>query len=319
MAQDKILILGSNGQIGTELAVALRGIYGSGNVITSDIKPPTAEMLESGPFVQLNVLDRTSLIEVVQKHKITIVYHLVAMLSATAEKHMEAGWDLNMKSFFYVMELAREGVLRQVYWPSSIAAFGPTTPRENTPQYAPMDPTTVYGISKITGELWCQYYHQKYNVDVRSIRYPGLISWKSEPGGGTTDYAVDIFYKALQEGKYTSFLSENTLLPMMYMPDAIRGTLEIMHAPAEQVKLRMGYNFAAFSFDPKTLAAVIKKHIPSFEISYEPDFRQQIANGWPQSIDDSSARTDWNWKPEFTLDKMVEDMLKNLRVKLGVK
>jgi nucleoside-diphosphate-sugar epimerase len=318
MARDKILILGSSGQIGTELAMALRGMYGDANVVASDIKPPSQEMLESGPFEQLNVLDRQSLNQTVEKHGITIVYHLVAMLSATAEKYPEQGWDLNMKSFFYVMELARQGVVKQVFWPSSIAAFGPTTPRLDTPQYTIMDPTTVYGISKITGELWCQYYHNKYGVDVRSIRYPGLISWKSEPGGGTTDYAVDIFYKALQEGKYTSFLAEDTLLPMMYMPDAIRGTLALMHAPAEQIKLRMGYNFAAFSFDPKTLATAIQKHLPDFTIDYDPDFRQQIAEGWPQRIDDSDARNHWGWQPEYTLDGMVEDMLKNLKDKLGV-
>lgn len=318
MAQEKILILGSSGQIGTELAYSLRNIYGSANVVASDIKPASRDMIESGPFEQLNVLDRQSLNETVKKHGITHVYHLVAMLSATAEKYPEQGWDLNMKSFFYVMELAREGILKQVYWPSSIAAFGPTTPRVETPQYTVMDPTTVYGISKITGELWCQYYHQKYGVDVRSIRYPGLISWKSEPGGGTTDYAVDIFYKALQEGKYTSFLSEHTTLPMMYMPDAIRATLELTHAPAEQVKLRMGYNLAAFSFDPATLAEAIKKHIPDFSIDYAPDFRQHIAEGWPQSINDNDAREHWGWKPEFTLEAMVADMLKNLRIKLGV-
>lgn len=316
MAKDKILIIGASGQIGTELAIALRSIYGDGNVVTSDIKPATPEMLAGGPFEQLNVLDRQSLNQTVEKHGITIVYHLVAMLSATAENFPEQGWDLNMKSFFYVMELAREGVLKQVYWPSSIAAFGPTTPRVETPQYTVMDPTTVYGISKITGELWCQYYHQKYGVDVRSIRYPGLISWKSEPGGGTTDYAVDIFYKALQEGKYTSFLSENTVLPMMYMPDAIRGTLELMHAPADKVKLRMAYNLAAFSFDPSTLASAIQQHLPEFKIDYAPDFRQSIAEGWPQSIDDSAAREHWGWKPDFSLEDMVADMLKNLKTKL---
>ena len=319
MATEKILVIGSSGQIGTELVMALRGIYGGANVYASDLRKPEGEVLESGPFVALNVMDRSALNETIKSLKITQVYHLVAMLSATAEKFPEKGWDLNMKSFFYVMELLREGVLKKVYWPSSIAAFGPTTPRMDTPQHTIMDPSTVYGISKLSGELWCQYYHDKYNVDVRSIRYPGLISWKSEPGGGTTDYAVDIFYKALQEGKFTSFLSAKTALPMMYMPDAIRGTIEIMEAPADQVKLRSGYNFAAFSFDPETLAASIKKHIPNFEIDYAPDFRQHIAEGWPQSIDDSVAREHWGWKPEFTLDKMVEDMLMNLRVKLNIK
>lgn len=318
MAKEKILVLGSSGQIGTELVARLREIYGTANVVASDLKEPTQDILDSGPFEKLDVLHRNELNAIVRKHGINQVYHLVAMLSATAEKYPEAGWDLNMKSFFYVLELAREGVLSQVYWPSSIAAFGPTTPRLDTPQYTIMDPTTVYGISKLSGELWCQYYHQKYGVDVRSIRYPGLISWKSEPGGGTTDYAVDIFYKALQEGKYTSFLSEGTTLPMMYMPDAIRGTLELMHAPADQVKLRTSYNFAAFSFDPKDLATAIKKRLPDFSMNYAPDFRQEIAEGWPQSIDDSQARQHWRWNHEFTLDKMVDDMLKNLRVKLNI-
>jgi len=319
MATEKILVIGSSGQIGTELVMALRGIYGGANVYASDLRKPEGEVLETGPFVALNVMDRSALNETIKSLKITQVYHLVAMLSATAEKFPEKGWDLNMKSFFYVMELLREGVLKKVYWPSSIAAFGPTTPRLDTPQHTIMDPSTVYGISKLSGELWCQYYHDKYNVDVRSIRYPGLISWKSEPGGGTTDYAVDIFYKALQEGKFTSFLSAKTTLPMMYMPDAIRGTIDLMEAPADKVKLRSGYNFAAFSFDPETLAASIKKHIPNFTIDYAPDFRQHIAEGWPQSIDDTVAREHWGWKPEFTLDKMVEDMLMNLRVKLNIK
>ncbi len=318
MAKEKILVLGSSGQIGTELVARLREIYGASNVVASDVKEPTQETLDSGPFEKLDVMHRNEMNHIVRKHGINQVYHLVAMLSATAEKYPEAGWDLNMKSFFYVLELAREGVLDKVYWPSSIAVFGPTTPRVDTRQYTIMDPTTVYGISKISGELWCQYYHQKYGVDVRSIRYPGLISWKSEPGGGTTDYAVDIFYKALQEGRYTSFLAEDTVLPMMYMPDAIRGTLELMHAPAEQVKLRMSYNFAAFSFDPETLAEAIKKHIPSFEIDYAPDFRQEIAAGWPQSINDAEAREHWGWKPEYTVEMMVQDMLQNLRVKLNV-
>lgn len=317
MANDKILVLGSSGQIGTELVAKLREIYGAANVVASDLKEPTAEVLESGPFEKLDVMHRNELNAIVRKHGINQVYHLVAMLSATAEKYPEAGWDLNMKSFFYVLELAREGVLKKVYWPSSIAAFGPTTPRQNTPQYTVMDPTTVYGISKISGELWCQYYHDKFGVDVRSIRYPGLISWKSEPGGGTTDYAVDIFYKALLEGEYTSFLAQGTKLPMMYMPDAIRGTLELMHAPAQQVKLRTGYNFAAFSFGPEDLGAAIQNHLPEFKLNYAPDFRQDIANGWPQSINDAEAREHWGWAHEFTLEKMVEDMLKNLRVKLG--
>lgn len=318
MAQEKILILGSSGQIGTELVAALRELYGSQNVVASDLKKPTGALLESGPFEELNAMDGPAMLAVIKKYGITQVYHLVAMLSATAEKYPDKGWDLNMTSLFHVLNFAKDGLLKKVYWPSSIAAFGPTTPRTDTPQHTIMDPTTVYGISKLTGELWCQYYHEKYGVDVRSLRYPGLISWKSEPGGGTTDYAVDIFYEALKTGSYISFLSENTKLPMMYMPDAIKATIGIMEAPAESVKLRTSYNLAAFSFDPKMLAAHIRKHILDFEISYAPDFRQQIANGWPESIDDSAARRDWGWKPDYSLEEMVRDMLKNLTVKLGL-
>lgn len=314
---ERILILGSSGQIGTELVMALRDIYGHSNVIASDLKSPNIDVIESGPFEELNAMDAQKMSDIISKYKITQVYHLVAMLSATAEKMPEKGWDLNMTSLFHVLNFAKDGRLKKVYWPSSIAAFGPTTPQVDTPQHTVMEPTTVYGISKLAGELWCQYYFQKYGVDVRSIRYPGLISWKSEPGGGTTDYAVDIFYEALKNGKYTCFLNEKTKLPMMYMPDAIRGTIELVEAPADRVKLRTSYNLAAFSFDPKMLAANIRKHILDFEISYKPDFRQQIADSWPQSIDDSAARKDWDWKPEFTLEKMVDDMLKNLRVKLG--
>lgn len=316
MAQEKILILGSSGQIGTELVMALRQNYGDANVVASDLKPPVAEVLDSGPFEELNAMDAQNMGRIIKKHGITQVYHLVAMLSATAEKMPDKGWDLNMLSLFHVLNFAKDGLLKKVYWPSSIAAFGPTTPMVDTPQHTIMEPTTVYGISKLAGELWCQYYFQKYGVDVRSVRYPGLISWKSEPGGGTTDYAVDIFYEALKNGRYTSFLSENTRLPMMYMPDAIRGTIELVEAPAEKVKLRTSYNLSAFSFDPKMLAANIRKHIIDFEMSYKPDFRQQIADSWPQSIDDSAARKDWGWKPEFTLEMMVEDMLTNLRHKL---
>jgi nucleoside-diphosphate-sugar epimerase len=255
---------------------------------------------------------------VIQRYGITQVYHLVAMLSATAEKAPEKGWDLNMTSLFHTLNLAKEGIIKKLYWPSSIAVFGPTTPRVQTPQFTVMEPATVYGISKQSGEMWCNYYHKRYGVDVRSLRYPGLISWKSEPGGGTTDYAVDIFYKALQEGRYTSFLQAGTVLPMMYMDDAIRATISLVEAPAEQVKVRTSYNVAAISFDPEALAASIRTYLPQFELSYAPDFRQAIADGWPQSIDDSVARADWGWKHHFDLDAMTQAMLTGLRGKLQV-
>lgn len=317
--KETILVTGSSGQIGTELVMSLRKIYGNNHVVASDIKEPIAEVMESGPYEKLNVMDRENIFGIVKKYNVTQVYHLVAMLSATAEDYPENGWDLNMKSFFYVMELAREGHIKKVYWPSSIAVFGPTTPRVNTPQFTVMEPTTVYGISKQSAERWCEYYFNKYNVDVRSIRYPGLISWKSEPGGGTTDYAVDIFYEALKSGRYTSFLKADTALPMMYMEDAIRGTIELVEAPSEQVKIRSSYNFSSLSFDPQTLANAIIKKIPSFSIDYAPDFRQAIAESWPASIDDTQAREHWGWQHKYDLDAMVEDMLRNLSQKLNIK
>lgn len=310
--QEKILVLGSSGQIGTELVETLRKSYGNENVVASDIKKPAAHIMESGPYEEIDAMDRNRLEEVVAKYEITQVYHLVAMLSATAEKMPMKGWDLNMQSLFHTLEMLREKQFNKLYWPSSIAAFGPTTPKVQTPQHTVMDPGTVYGISKLSGELWCDYYHKKYGVDVRSIRYPGLISYKTEPGGGTTDYAVSIFAKAKKEGKYECYLAENTALPMMYMPDAIKATIGIMEAPAEEVKIRTSYNLAAFSFTPKQLAEAIKKHIPDFEISYNVDERDAIALGWPQEIDDSVAREDWGWKNDFTLEDMVEDMLENV-------
>lgn len=309
---DRILVLGASGQIGTDLVVRLREIFGGDNVIASDIKNPADFVLEGGPFEEINAMDGNRLLEVVKKYNITQVYHLVAMLSATGEKFPAKGWDLNMESLFNVLNLAKDGLLKKVYWPSSIAAFGPTTPKQNTEQFTVMDPTTVYGISKLSGELWCDYYHKKYNVDVRSLRYPGLISYKTEPGGGTTDYAVDIFHKAIQEGKYECYIAHDTELPMMYMPDAIKATIGIMEAPAEQVKIRTSYNLAAFSFTPEVLAQRILDHLPEFKMSYNLDSRNEIALGWPQSIVDAKAREDWNWKPDFSLDEMVVDMLKNL-------
>jgi nucleoside-diphosphate-sugar epimerase len=293
----------------------LRSIYGSAHVVASDIKSAAQEVMETGPFEQLDIMDEARLHEIVAKHKVTQIYLLAALLSATAEKNIELGWSLNMRSLSHVLDLARNGKIKKIYWPSSIAVFGPTTPSINTPQYTIMEPNTVYGISKQAGERWCEYYNQKFGVDVRSIRYPGLISWKAQPGGGTTDYAVHIFHEAIKHGKYESFLSEETTLPMMYMPDAIRATLELMEAPSEKIKIRSSYNVAGISFNPTEIAAEVRKHIPQFEMTYKPDERQAIANSWPQSIDDSLAREHWDWKHEYDLATMVEDMMINLKKK----
>lgn len=317
MKNEKILIMGACGQIGVELTLALRKLYGENNVIASDIRPAQHALLEgTGPYVVLNAMDAVATLELVKKEGITQIYLLAALLSATGEKDPKRAWDINMQSLLQVLDIAVQEKLTKVYWPSSIAVFGPTTPRQETPQKTIVEPRTVYGISKYAGELWCQYYNQRWGLDVRSIRYPGLISWKSEPGGGTTDYAVEIYHEALKNGTYTSFLSENTYLPMMYMDDAIRGTIELMEAPAEKILSRMAYNLSAMSFSPKEIAAAIQKHVPAFEINYAPDFRQQIADGWPQSIDDSAARADWGWKHNFDLDKMTADMLKHLKESL---
>jgi len=313
MTTEKILIAGAGGQIGVELTLALRKLYGNDNVIATDIRPAHPLLEGTGPYYILDAMDANAMLALVKKEKITQVYLLAALLSATGEKDPKRAWDINMKSLLQVLDLGVQEKLNKIYWPSSIAVFGPTTPRQNTPQETVVEPRTVYGISKYAGELWCQYYHQRWGLDVRSLRYPGLISWKSEPGGGTTDYAVEIYHEALKHGKYTSFLSENTYLPMMYMDDAIRGTIELMEAPAEKIQTRMAYNLSAMSFSPKEIAAAIRKHIPGFEISYAPDFRQQIADGWPQSIDDSAARAHWGWKHEFDLDKMTADMLLHLK------
>ena len=313
MKKERILIMGACGQIGVELTLALRKLYGNENVIASDIKGAHPLLEGTGPYEMLNAMDAVATLELVKKHGITQIYLLAALLSATGEKDPKRAWDINMQSLLQVLEMGVQEKLTKIYWPSSIAVFGPTTPRQETPQKTVVEPRTVYGISKYAGELWCQYYNQRWGLDVRSLRYPGLISWKSEPGGGTTDYAVEIYHEALKHGKYTSFLSEDTYLPMMYMDDAIRGTIELMEAPQDNIKSRMAYNLSAMSFSPKEIAAAIHKHIPSFEISYAPDFRQQIANGWPQSIDDSTARTDWGWKHEFDLEKMTADMLLHLK------
>lgn len=309
----KILIIGACGQIGTELTQKLRSIYGNDNVIASDIRKLNNDIVNNGIFEVVNALDYNQIEHLVEQYHITDVYLMAALLSATAEKNPAFAWDLNMNSLFHVLNLAKAKKIKKIFWPSSIAVFGPTTPRENTPQYTIMEPTTVYGISKQTGERWCEYYHHIYGVDVRSIRYPGLISWSTEPGGGTTDYAVDIYHKALKEGQYECFLSEETALPMMYMEDAIRATVEIMQAPSESIKIRSSYNLSGVSFTPKDIAAEIKKHIPKFTISYKPDFRQKIADSWPASIDDSCARAHWNWKHHFNLDSMTIEMLDNLK------
>ena len=313
-----ILILGACGQIGTELTLALRDKYGTDQIVASDIRRSDLAELQHGPFEIIDASDADALRAVCEQYKVHTVYHLVAMLSATGEKFPMKAWDLNMQSLLHVLELAREGVIQKIFWPSSIAVFGPTTPKEHTPQQTVMEPSTVYGISKLAGERWCEYYFNKYGVDVRSIRYPGLISWKSQPGGGTTDYAVEIYYKALEEGRYTSFLSEHRALPMMYMDDAIRATIELTEAPAEQVKVRNSYNLAGISFDPVTIAASIAGHIEGFEMDCVPDFRENIAASWPASIDDSAAQADWNWTPEYDLEAMTAAMLGNLKVKLGL-
>lgn len=308
----KILVIGACGQIGTELTQKLRALYGTENVIASDIRKLNTDVVNSGPFEVVNALDFNQIEHLVEQHKITDVYLMAALLSATAEKNPAFAWDLNMNSLFHVLNLAKAKKIKKIFWPSSIAVFGPTTPKEQTPQYTIMEPSTVYGISKQSGERWCEYYHNIFGVDVRSIRYPGLISWSTLPGGGTTDYAVDIFHKALSDGKYECFLSAATKMPMMYMDDAIKATLQIMQAEPEQIKIRSSYNLAAMSFTPIEIAAEIQKHLPNFTISYAPDFRQKIADSWPASIDDSNARADWGWQHEFDLEHMTRDMIAHL-------
>jgi nucleoside-diphosphate-sugar epimerase len=309
----KILIIGACGQIGSELTMSLRNIHGNNNVVAGDIREGNEELMSSGPFEIVNAMDYDVVKNCIEKHSITDVYLLAAMLSATGEKFPMKAWDLNMNSLFHVLNLAKDGLVKKIFWPSSIAVFGPTTPRENTPQHTIMEPTTVYGITKQTGERWCEYYHNKYGVDVRSIRYPGLISWKTLPGGGTTDYAVDIYHKAIKENTYDCFLSENTALPMMYMDDAVRATMNIMSAPSESIKIRSSYNLGGISFTPNMISKEIKNHFPDFKISYSPDFRQAIADSWPSSINDASAQKDWNWSHDFDLKNMTNTMLKNLK------
>jgi nucleoside-diphosphate-sugar epimerase len=317
MIRERILVIGASGQIGVELTLALRKMYGNANVVASDLREENDLLKGTGPYVSLDVMNKEMLHVQVIRQNITQIYLLAAILSATGEKNPNLAWNLNMQGLLNVLDIAREEKIYKVYWPSSIAVFGPTSPKQNCPQQTIIEPATVYGISKYAGEFWCNYYFQRFGVDVRSIRYPGLISYKSAPGGGTTDYAVEIFHEALEEKKYTSFLEEDTYLPMMYMPDAIRGTIELMEAPANKLSVRHAYNLSAMSFSPKEIGAEIKKHMPEFVLDYKPDYRQAIANGWPQSIDDSVAAKDWGWKPEYSLEKMTKDMLENLEVEKG--
>ncbi|MBJ7882103.1 NAD-dependent epimerase/dehydratase family protein [Gelidibacter salicanalis] len=309
---EKILIIGACGQIGSELTYKLRSIHGDDNVIASDINYSNLEVVNSGLFEIVDAQDYGSILLCVEKHNIDTIYLMAAMLSATGEKYPMKAWDLNMSSLFHVLNLAKAKFISKVFWPSSIAVYGPTTPKDHTPQHTIMEPSTVYGITKQVGERWCEYYFDKYGVDVRSMRYPGIISWKTLPGGGTTDYAVEIYHKAITDGQYESFLSEDTELPMMFMDDAIDATIQIMEAPAEQLSIRSSYNLAAISFTPKDIADEIQKYIKDFKITYKPDFRQDIADTWPRSIDDSVAQTDWNWSPKFDLKKMSKEMLTQL-------
>ena len=312
MTKERILVIGASGQIGVELTLALRKIYGNGNVVASDLREENDLLKGTGPYVSLDVMNKEMLHVQVIRQNITQIYLLAAILSATGEKNPNLAWSLNMQSLLNVLDIAREENLQKVYWPSSIAVFGPTSPKQNCPQQTIIEPTTVYGISKYAGEFWCNYFHQRYKVDVRSLRYPGLISYKSEPGGGTTDYAVEIFHAAKEEGKYECFLKAGTYLPMMYMPDAIRATIELMESDRSKISVRTSYNLSGMSFSPVEIAAEIGKYIPDFSISYKPDYRQPIAESWPQSIDDSFARKDWGWKEEFHLENMVKDMMDNL-------
>jgi len=308
----RILIIGAGGQIGSELVDYLRSVHGAENVIGSDLR----ELSMEGPTEQLDVMNDDSLRAIVSKYQITEIYLLAALLSATAEKQPDLAWNLNMEGLFNVLNLAKEGTIKKIFWPSSIAVFGPSTPKINTPQNTVMDPNTVYGVSKLAGERWCEYYHNKYGVDVRSIRYPGLISWKSKPGGGTTDYAVDIFYEALKNGKYTCFLDENRALPMMFMDDAIQATVQLMDAPAEDLTVWSSYNLGGVSFTPQQIANSIREKMSHFEINYDVDFRDEIAKSWPSSINDVVAQNDWNWNHEFDLERIVAVMLESLSKKL---
>lgn len=316
MSQEKILITGALGQIGTELTNKLVEIHGAENVVASGIDPYKDGISSAHAYEVLDVTNTNLLKQIIEKYKITTVYHLASLLSGTSEKNPLLAWKLNIEPLINLCEMAKEGLFSKLFWPSSIAVFGKGLPKENVGQEVVLNPTTVYGISKLAGEKWCEYYFDKYNVDVRSIRYPGLISWKTPAGGGTTDYAVEIYYKAIEDGKYTSFISENTAMPMLYMDDAINATLQLMEAPKDSIKVRTSYNLGGMSFTPKELAKEIKKEIPEFTIDYKPDFRQAIADSWPASIDDSVAKKDWGLTYEFGIAEMTKDMLKNLKKKL---
>ena len=309
----KILVIGSNGQIGTELVLSLRERYGKEAVFAADLSESCPAIIINGPYVQLDVLQKEAIREYIISNEIKEVYLLAALLSATAEKNPDFAWKLNMEGLFTILDLAKEKHIDKIFWPSSIAVFGPTTPADKTPQYTIMEPSTVYGISKLAGERWCEYYHKKHQVDVRSLRYPGLISYKSPPGGGTTDYAIDIFHKATAGVDYDCFLNETSALPMLFMDDAIRATIELMEAPSEQIKIRSSYNLAGVSFTPKELSEAIKKQLPNFNITYNPDFRQAIADSWPNSIDAAITEQHWGWKPRFDLPKIVDEMIKNIK------
>lgn len=313
MVKEKILVIGASGQIGVELTMALRNLYGNANVIASDLREQNPLLEGTGPYVSLDVMNKEMLHVQVIRQNITQIYVLAAILSATGEKNPNLAWNLNMQGLLNVLDIAREEKLHKVYWPSSIAVFGPTSPKDDCPQQTVIEPITVYGISKYAGEFWCNYYHKRYGLDVRSLRYPGLISYKSEPGGGTTDYAIEIFHEALEEGKYTCFLKKDSYLPMMYMPDAIRATIELMESPADRINVRTSYNLSAMSFSPEEIGSEIAKHVHGFTMDYVPDYRQSIAESWPRSIDDSVARADWGWKHEYDLPRMTTDMLQNLR------
>ncbi len=313
LAKEKILVIGASGQIGVELTLALRKLYGDANVIASDLREQNPLLKDSGPYVSLDVMNKEMLHVQVIRQNITQIYLLAAILSATGEKNPNLAWNLNMQGLLNVLDISREEKIQKIFWPSSIAVFGPTSPKQLCPQQTIIEPTTVYGISKYAGEFWCNYYHQRFGVDVRSLRYPGLISYKSSPGGGTTDYAIEIFYEAIENRYYNCYLQKDTYLPMMYMPDAIRATLELMEAPAQRITVHTSYNVAGISFSPGDIVAEIQKQIPLFSVGYNPDYRQAIADSWPQSIDDTTARTDWQWKPQYNLEKLVKDMLVNLK------
>jgi nucleoside-diphosphate-sugar epimerase len=307
----KILITGACGQLGSELTAKLREIHGNDAVVATDISEPNPQMGD-GPFEHLDVMKSDQINEIIGKHQVSVIYHLAALLSASAEQKIDLAWDLNMGGLLNILKTARDQQIGKVFWPSSIAVFGPDAKKDGTPQNSPCNPTTVYGISKLAGEHWCAYFHRKFGVDVRSLRYPGLIGYKSLPGGGTTDYAVDIYHKAVQEEPFSCFLEKNTKLPMMYMDDAVKATIDLMNAPVENVTIRTSYNISAISFSPEEIASSIKKEMPDFNIAYLPDHRQDIAASWPNSIDDTKARQDWNWKPDYHLDQMTKEILENL-------